>query len=87
MENIRRVCIAETEVHRLQERLQKLTNDHGTSVDTALNDDLISIMKHKSEEILKAYPEGSFGRLFWEEQLHAATAKDPRQIIDDMVVP
>ena len=37
-------------------------------------------MKGKSEEIRKAYPEGSFGRLFWEEQLHTATAKDPRQM-------
>ena len=81
MENVRkRARVAETEVHRLQKRLQKLTNDHGTSVDTALNDDLTSIMKDKSEEIRKAYPEENFGRLFWEEQLHAATAKDPRQM-------
>ena len=81
MKNMRkRARIAETEVHRLHKRLQRLTNEHGTSVDTALNDDLTSIMKDKSEEIRKAYPEGSFGRLFWEEQLHAATAKDPRQM-------
>ena len=37
-------------------------------------------MKEKSEEIHQAYPEGSFGRLFWEEQLRSATAKDARQV-------
>ena len=36
-------------------------------------------MKEKSPEIEKAYPEGSFKRLFWEEQLRAASKKDPRQ--------
>ena len=34
----------------------------------------------KTQEIHNAYPEGSFKRLFWEEQLRAAQAKDPRQV-------
>ena len=34
----------------------------------------------KSDEIRDAYPEGSFRRLFWDEQLRAATVKNARQI-------
>lgn len=37
-------------------------------------------MNGKTHEIQNVYPEGSFGRLFWEEQLRATKAKDPRQV-------
>ena len=37
-------------------------------------------MKEKTPEIVEAYPEGSFKRLFWEEQLRAASKKDMRQV-------
>ncbi len=37
-------------------------------------------MKENEENIKKAYPEGSFSRLFWEEQFKASTKVDARQI-------
>ena len=42
---------------------------------------MVGIMKEKTKDIVQAYPEGSFARLFWEEQLRAATAKDPCQVL------
>lgn len=42
--------------------------------------DLLGIMNENSTNIKQAYPEGSFARLFWEEQLKAASVKDARQI-------
>ena len=37
-------------------------------------------MKENSSTIQYTYPEGSFARLFWEEQLKAATVTNARQI-------
>ena len=39
-----------------------------------------TIMNENHNEITGAFPEGSFARLFWEEQLKAARVKDPRQM-------
>ena len=76
----KRAQAAEREVRTLQQKVEQLTEEHGESIDSDLHDDLLGIMHEKTEEIQQAYPEGSFGRLFWEEQLRAATAKDPRQV-------
>ena len=37
-------------------------------------------MEEKSPEIASTYPEGSFKRLFWEEQFRAASKKDSHQV-------
>ena len=76
----KRVHVAENEVRKLQEKIEKLTEQQGDKVDDDFHGDLLGIMKEKSPEIEKAYPEGSFKRLFWEEQLRAASKKDPRQV-------
>ena len=49
-------------------------------MDDDFHGDLLGIMKEKSPDIEKVYPEGSFKRLYWEEQLRAASKKDPRQV-------
>ncbi len=46
-------------------------------MDECLSTDLVSNMKENEEN---AYPDGSFSRLFWEEQLKAATKVDARQV-------
>ena len=76
----KRVHVAENEVRKLQEKIEKLTEQQGDKVDDDFHGDLLGIMKEKSPEIEKAYPEGSFKRLFWEEQFRAASKKDPRQV-------
>ena len=37
-------------------------------------------MKDNSDQINKAYPEGSFRRLFWDEQFKAGSLSDSRQM-------
>ena len=71
---------AESEVRKLQQKIEQLTREQGESIDSDLHGDLLGIMKDKTKDINQAYPEGSFARLFWEEQLRAATAKDPCQV-------
>lgn len=70
---------AEEEVKRLKDKVRTLLQQ-GENVDNELHSDLVNIMKENADEIRKVYPENSFSRLFWDEQLKAASAKDPRQV-------
>ena len=75
-----RVRAAELEVARLQAKIDKPTETQGVSVDGDLHSDLLAIMTENKEHVQSAYPEGSFSRLFWEQQLKAASLKDRRQM-------
>ena len=57
-----------------------MTAQYGEQLDSDLQSDLLSIMTEKTETIHSTYPAGSFSRLFWDEQLHAASVTNPRQI-------
>ena len=74
-----RAHTAEEEVKRLEEKVHTLSA-HGDEVDTDLEVDLIHIMNENTDDIRKRYGKGTFARLLWDEQLKAATAKNPRQI-------
>lgn len=76
----RRVVVVESEVRKLQAKIENLTQQLGNSVDSGLHGDLLDIMKENTPEMEKAFPEGSFKRLFWQEQLRAASKKDARQV-------
>ena len=76
----KRVHAAEASVKRLKEKIRKLTEDHGDTIDSELHSELLCIMHTNDEQIKRTYPEGSFSRLFWEEQLKAASAKNPCQV-------
>ena len=75
-----RAHMAEKEIQKLRVRIAELTQQQGDSIDPILHGDLLTIMNENYDQIKQAYPEGSFARLFWEEQLKAASVKDPRQI-------
>lgn len=75
-----RARTAEKQVEKLKEKIQQLTQQQGDEVDTNLNADLLGILNENYEQIKQAYPEGSFPRLFWEEQLKAASVKEARQV-------
>ena len=75
-----RARAAEKKVDQLRSRIRELTEQRGEVVDKQLHGDLLEIMSENTEQIKKAYPEESFARLFWDEQLQAASAKDSRQI-------
>ena len=71
---------AEQEIKKLRRKIAQLTYKHGEAVELDLHNELLNVMKQKTKDVLDAYPEGSFTRLFWEEQLRAAKASDPRQM-------
>ena len=74
-----RVCKAEQTVRTLNNKIQKLRGQ-GECLDSSFQSDLISIM-HSSQHIVQdSYPDGSFAKLFWDEQLKAASSSDPRQM-------
>ncbi len=75
----KRVLSAEEEVKRLKEKVQKLLQE-GEAVDNELNSDLLHIMKENVSKVHDDHPQNSFSRLFWDEQLKAISAKDPRQM-------
>ena len=54
---------------KLQEKTKRLTKKHEEMLDESFHSDLLKIMDDGSDETKKAYPEGSFARMFWEEQL------------------
>ena len=60
--------------------MKELTQNQGEIIDGAFHDDLFGIMQENNEEVKKKYPEGSFQRLFWEEQINAVRVKNSRQI-------
>ena len=75
-----RVQNAEKTVLHLQERIKKLTQTEGEHLDVDFQSDLISIMNSNKNKVKEAYPDGSFPKLFWDEQLKAASVSDPRQV-------
>ena len=76
----KRAYTAEQTVLKLCDKIRKMTQEQGEVIDGSLHSDLVGIMNESSDEIKKAYPEGSFARLFWEEQVKAATVCDARQV-------
>ena len=67
-------------VIELEKKIQQMVEKNGHQVDPSLQHDLQSIMAANTNTILQSYPEGSFHRLFWLQQLQALKAKDKRQI-------
>ena len=70
---------AEQAVRTLSNKVQKLMAK-GEQLDTSFQSELLSIMRDNEQRVRDAYPEGSFAKLFWDEQLKAATAGDSRQV-------
>ena len=58
--------ISHQRVLYFREKIRKLNEKYGETVDDSLHNDLVTILKENKDEINKAYPEGSFSRLFWE---------------------
>ena len=75
-----RATIVEKELNRLQERIEQCTERNRLQVQTHLNDDLIEIMEENAAHIEEHFPEGSFRRVFWEQNFRAAKTKAARQM-------
>ena len=73
-----RVC--HQKVERLKKRATAIIEEEGIAVDEEINEDLGSIMRENSPKITEKYPADSFARIFWEQQLKAASLKDARSM-------
>jgi len=67
---------SQREIDRLKQRLSDLTEQNGMIVDGDLHSDLQSIVNENNQDIRKLHPEGTFKRLFWEQQVAALEQKD-----------
>ncbi len=71
---------AKAAVKRLKEKIMRIQEQQSESVSNGLNSDLTQIMNDNVHVVHKTYPENSFARLFFDEQIKAASVKDRRQV-------
>ena len=71
-----RAAFLEREKNMLSRKISTST----IPVDTDLSTHLLHMMEEESENIAQRFPEGSFKRIFWDQQLQAARLSDMRQM-------
>ena len=83
-ERLRRLRLEATktkeQLERLRQRVASLIDKENTEVDDMLDGDLHLMVKEHESEMKGTYPEGSFQRVFWDEQVKASTLKDKRSM-------
>ena len=52
----------------------------GIVLDEALQGDLLDVMKYNHARVHQEFPEGTFQRIFWDQQLQAAKIGNLRQM-------
>ena len=73
------VCL-KSQITQLREKINDAVNNDGVTVDPDLNDDLKDMVEKSRDKVYKNYPEGSFERVFWEEQEKALSLNDSRSM-------
>lgn len=68
--------ISKLRIQRLKNKLAAIIADHSVSTDAETSDDLQVIMREEEETALQGCTEGSFKRIFWEQQKEASSKKD-----------
>lgn len=71
---------ANRKVKNLGERLKELSRTHGCTVEQSTHQDLKEIMRRSAQLIAEEHPNGSFARIFWQQQLKASSQCDARQM-------
>ena len=56
----------------LKEKIASLSEKNGVFVDDALHEDLCSMMKEHNTTVVSNSTEGSFNRIFWQQQQEAS---------------
>ena len=83
-ERLRRLCIkaknCKRRVDRLMEKKFVATATTKADVDESLDADLHSMMSNCTDLVNSTYPEGSFQRLFWEQQQKTASLNNSRSM-------
>lgn len=75
----KRVKTAEAEIVRLKQKVLELIQEKGEDVDGGLHQDLSLIMQENTSDVHAAFPEGTFRRIFWDQQLENSKKSNSRQ--------
>lgn len=67
-------------LERLRDKISLDAARASPSVDEALDGDLWSIISENDTEVQESYPEGSFQRVFWDQQKKAASLNNSRSM-------
>ena len=79
MEKMRcNIKIAASEIRRLRKKVRSLI-DKSDPIDDEFHQDLRSIVTENTDKIHQTFPEGTFRRVFWDQQLANASKKNSRQ--------
>lgn len=65
---------------KLKAVMKKLTNEEGIILENDLQRDISGIMEEVNSDIRKENSEGTFRRIFWEQQIEALKQTDKRQL-------
>ena len=77
---------SDRQVQKLRDAIKKLSNEDSESIDTDLHSDFLAIMNENNDTVSKAYVNGSFAKLFWDEQLKAASASATRRCWHPLII-
>ena len=67
-------------ISSLQERLSSVTIKHGITLNNDLHQDVIKIATTNTKNVHCNCPEGSFQRLFWDQQVKASKYNNPKSM-------
>ena len=67
-------------MNELDKKIKEMIEESSQQLDSDFEQYLEHVMKENTSRILEMYPEDSFQRLFWKQQLEALAMKDKRQI-------
>ena len=72
--------MSEKKLTRLWAALEQAIEQRAVTVDEGLHQDLQDLIRENHKSVGDAHPLGSFGRLFWENQMRAASVNDARSM-------
>ena len=72
--------LSREKLKRLREKISQDAERVSADVDNDLDEDLRSIIASNDETITQSHPEGTFQRIFWEQQKKASSLNDARSM-------
>ena len=67
-------------IARLEQKIKLAANTDGVNLDASLYDDIKTIATENTKEVYSSFSEGTFQRLFWEQQQKASSLKNSKSM-------
>ena len=67
-------------VSRLKQKISDVASQGGVVLDNEIHNDMKAVMDATTNQVHSLYPEGSFQRIFWDQQQMACSLKDSRSM-------